>query len=105
MGNDTKLKKINPFLQKWKKDYIFKTMANSVLSFSVTVLFALYNGFLGIRLLSVWHGSICVFYFLLVAIRGMILLTEKNNIIDGHVRKASKYGTYSCDHDGYLYDI
>lgn len=56
-----------------------KLMAGTVLSFSVTVLFALYNGFLGVRLLSVWHGSICVFYLLLAAIRGIILLTERNN--------------------------
>ncbi len=54
-------------------------MASTVLSFSVTILFALYNGFLGIRSLSIWHGSICVFYLLLAAIRGIILLTEKNN--------------------------
>ncbi len=56
-----------------------RLMASTVLSFSVTILFALYNGFLGIRLLSIWHGSICVFYLLLAAIRGIILLTEKNN--------------------------
>ena len=57
----------------------FKTLASSVISFSVTILFALYNGFLGIRLLSIWHGGICVFYLLLAATRGIILLTEKNN--------------------------
>ena len=66
-------------VKKWRKDYIFKTMASAALSFSVTILFALYNGYLGIRLLSVWHGSTCVFYLLLAAIRGMILLTEKKN--------------------------
>lgn len=79
MENETVFGKIKRFLQKWKEDYIFKTMASSVISFGVTVLFALYNGFLGVRLLSVWHGSICVFYLLLVAVRGMILWTEKNN--------------------------
>lgn len=79
MENETVFEKIKRFLQKWKRDYIFKTMTSSVISFGATVLFALYNGFLGIRLLSVWHGSICVFYLLLVAVRGMILWTEKNN--------------------------
>lgn len=68
-------------IEKWKKDYTFKTIAGSMISFGSTVLFALYNGFLGIRLSSVWHGSICVFYLLLVAIRGIILLTEKRNAI------------------------
>ncbi len=79
MENDTRFEKIKPFLKCWKKDYIFKTMASTVLSFSATILFALYNGFLGICLLSIWHGGICVFYLLLAAIRGIILLTEKNN--------------------------
>lgn len=78
MENNTKGEKIKLFLEMWKNDYGFKTMAGSGISFGVTILFALYNGFLGIRLLSVWHGSICVFY-LLIAIRGMILLTEKKN--------------------------
>lgn len=79
MGNDTKLYKISSFLKNWKKDYYVKTLASSVISFGVTIIFALYNGFLGIRLLSIWHGGICIFYFLLAAIRGIILLTEKNN--------------------------
>ncbi len=79
MENDTKFYKIKSFLKSWKKDYIFKTLVSSVVSFTVTIIFALYNGFLGIRLLSIWHGGICVFYLLLAAIRGIILLTEKNN--------------------------
>lgn len=79
MGNRFLFNKIKPFLEKRKKDYIFKTMVNSAFSFFVTLLFALYNGFLGIRLSSVWHGSISIFYLLLVIIRGMILFTERNN--------------------------
>jgi len=72
---------IKSIIEKRKKDYTFKTIVSSVISFGVTVLFALYNGFLGIYLSSVWHGSICVFYLLLVAIRGMILLAEKRNVM------------------------
>ncbi len=88
MENDTKFDKIKYLLKDWRKDYIFKTLASSVISFSVTVLFALYNGFLGIRLLSIWHGGICVFYLLLAAIRGIILLTEKNNKARGDKQKS-----------------
>lgn len=80
MENDERHGKIKLFLETWKKDYDFKTMASSVISISVTMLFALYNGFLGICLLSKWHGSICVFYLLLTAIRGMILLAEQRNL-------------------------
>ena len=62
--------------KKWNENYIFKTLTSSTVSLCVTTLFALYHGFLGIVLSSIWHGSICVFYLLLVAIRGIILLTE-----------------------------
>ncbi len=78
MKNDTALKKAKSILEKRKNDYAFKTMTSSLISFGVTVLFAFYNGVLGIKLSSIWHGSICVFYLLLVAIRGMILISEKN---------------------------
>lgn len=73
------VKIIRPILKSQETDYRLKTLASASLSFCVTVLFALYNGFLGVRRLSIWHGSICVFYLLLAAIRGVILLTEKNN--------------------------
>lgn len=79
MENDAKFKKMLSFRKSLKKDYISKTIASAVLSFSITVLFALYNGFLGVCLSSIWHGSICVFYLLLAAIRAVILLTENNN--------------------------
>lgn len=38
--------------------------------FAVTVAFALYNGILGAIYASVWHGSICLYYLLLSALRG-----------------------------------
>lgn len=82
------IENMNSFLKKWKKDYFFKTIASSMMSFVITMIFALYNGFLGIHLLSVWHGSICVFYLFLVIIRGMILLTEKRNIVQNEHEKA-----------------
>lgn len=47
-------------------------------SFGMTILFAIYNGFLGIYQFSIWHGSIGIYYLLLAGIRGIILLTEKN---------------------------
>ena len=66
-------------MKKQKTDYGFNTMVSSLISFSFTILFALYNSFLGIYSLSIWHGSICIFYLFLVAIRGMILPEEKNS--------------------------
>ena len=87
MENDAALEKIKLLFGKWKKDYNFKTLVSAANSFGITILFALYNGFLGIRLLSVWHGSICVYYLLLAAIRGIILLTEKRNAAKDEAEK------------------
>lgn len=87
MENNAIHKKVESFLKRQKQDYIFNTIIGSLMSFCVTVLFALYNGFLGIHNLSVWHGSICVFYLLLAMIRGTILLTKKNNIKRDEIKR------------------
>ena len=66
-------------LQAWRENYIYQTLMSAALSFGCTVLCALYNGYLGLWYGSVWHGNIGIFYCLLIAIRGMILLTENRN--------------------------
>lgn len=65
------------FWKAWKENDGLKTIVSAALSLCVTPLYALYHGYLGIFAHSLWHGSICVFYLLLVAIRGTILLTEQ----------------------------
>ena len=63
---------------RWMKDYDSKTFMNSTASLVLTSIFAMYNGFLGIRHQSVWHGSVCVYYLLLILLRSLIILTEKS---------------------------
>ncbi|MBR4658920.1 MAG: hypothetical protein IKP26_06660 [Clostridia bacterium] len=46
-------------------------------SFAVTVVFALYNGFLGAYHASLWHGTICVYYLVLSILRGLIIFSER----------------------------
>ena len=65
------------FWKAWKENDGLRTIVSAALSLCVTPLYALYHGYLGIFAHSLWHGSICVFYLLLVAIRGTILLTEQ----------------------------
>ena len=67
------------FLRMWREDYIGQTLMSAAVSFSITVLFTLCHGYLGLCYGSVWHGSIGVFYLLLMVIRGTVLLTEKRN--------------------------
>ena len=75
--------------KKWSENYSFKTLAGSTVSLCITILFALYHGFLWLALSSILHGSICVFYLLLVTIRGIILLTEHK--IKSKSEKAKQY--------------
>lgn len=65
------------FVSRWNSDYDFKTITAAGLSLAVTGAFALYNGFLGAYLPSVWYGTICVYYIILTALRGSIILAEK----------------------------
>ncbi len=69
----------NSFIEKYRTDYEFKTFSGAWLSLGITVLFALYNGYLGIASLSLWHGSIAIYYILLAVIRGIILISERKN--------------------------
>ncbi|MBR4700948.1 MAG: hypothetical protein IKP19_04555 [Oscillospiraceae bacterium] len=77
---------IKQFLGRWKNDFDFKTLTASFNSLAVTVLFALYNGFLGVYHASLWHGTICVYYLILSALRGLIVLSERR--IAGSAREA-----------------
>lgn len=62
---------------RWHADYDFKTFINSSGSMMVTAAFAAYNGFLGIAHASSWHGSICVYYLLLLLLRLTVLRAER----------------------------
>lgn len=77
---------IKQFLGRWKNDFDFKTLTASFNSLAVTVLFALYNGFLWVYHASLWHGTICVYYLILSALRGLIVLSERR--IAGSAREA-----------------
>ncbi len=50
---------------------------NTTISFVITILFALYNGILGIVNSSIWNGSICVYFILLTIMKIIILTTER----------------------------
>ena len=66
------------FFDRWKTDFDFKTVTAALGSLAATVLFALYNGFLGVYHSSLWHGTICVYYLVLVGLRTMIITARKN---------------------------
>lgn len=70
---------IKDHLSRWKSDYDFRTFVNTFGAILVTIIFALYNGYLGISHASAWHGGICIYYLLLVLIRGIVIVSERSN--------------------------
>ena len=72
------MSRVKHFFERRKTDYDFKTVTAALGSLVVTALFALYNGFLGVYHSSLWNGSICVYYMVLVGLRTMIIAARKN---------------------------
>ena len=69
--------RIKDFQKTWKSDYYFSTVFSSAISTLISIVFALYNGALGIVYQSWWHGLICVYYLLLATIRAILIGTRK----------------------------
>ena len=72
------MNRVKQFFDRRKTDYDFKTVTAALGSLFVTAIFALYNGFLGVYHSSLWNGSICVYYLVLVGLRTMIIAARKN---------------------------
>lgn len=64
-------------MARFRSDTDFSTAVLSSGTSLISLIFAIYNGFLGIYYQSLWHGSICVYYILLTLIRLYILFSEK----------------------------
>lgn len=71
--------RIKDFQKTWESDYYFSTVFSSAISTLISIVFALYNGALGIVYQSWWHGLICVYYLLLATIRAILIETRRKN--------------------------
>lgn len=71
------------------KDKERRAAFTAFFSFLISFVFAVYNGYFGIKLGSVWNGSICVYYILLTSVRGIIVFTEKKLSASDEVGKAT----------------
>ena len=65
------------FIDMWKADYQFKTLATSTLSALVGLGFTVLNVVLGIVYKSVWNISISVYYVLLAIVRGIVVHSQR----------------------------
>ena len=69
------------FIDMWKADYQFKTLATSTLSALVGLGFTVFNVVLGIVYKSVWNISISVYYVLLAIVRGIVVHSQRKVIV------------------------
>lgn len=70
---------VNTLRARWRESAALRAKAGTLGGFAATVAFALYNGVLGVSRSSVWHGSICVYYLLLSALRGGLLAVKRRS--------------------------
>lgn len=68
---------INQFRQIKKENYRLVTEISTALSAVINIAFMVFNGAMGVVYLSLWNGSICVYYLLLGLVRTMIVLAGR----------------------------
>ena len=75
------------FIDMWKADYQFKTLATSTFSALVGLGFTVFNVVLGIVYKSVWNISISVYYVLLAIVRGIVVHSQRKVIVADNQNK------------------
>ncbi len=68
-----------PFLNKMVKEGGYRMLVLTIFGFVLNILFALYQGVLGIVFLSAWAGSLSAYYIMLSLYRGRLLLLAKKS--------------------------
>ena len=79
------------FIDMWKADYPFKTLATSTLSALVGLGFTVFNVVLGIVYKSVWNISISIYYVLLAIVRGIVVLSQRKVNVADNQKKQEQY--------------
>jgi len=79
-----KLANGNRFTRKYIESYGIRTLVSSTISFTVSVLFGIFNGILGIWASSVWYGALSLYYISAAIIYGILLLNLKSSNKKGY---------------------
>lgn len=67
---------IKKLINKIRNDYDRKTFILASASAVIYFTYSIYNGILGIILKSIWNGSICIYYLLLLTIKSYLVISE-----------------------------
>ena len=85
------------FTARLMRDFGFRSVIFTIGSLAFSLLFGVFNGVLGILDLSVWYGSLAVYYIILVCLRSGIILyhgkKRRGIFVDGREREAKIYRT------------
>ncbi|MDE6598080.1 MAG: hypothetical protein K2K60_05535 [Clostridia bacterium] len=65
------------FFTKLKTDGAYRASVAFIISFVVSVMYALYNGIYGILFSSAWFGALALYYIILSALRGGVMITTR----------------------------
>lgn len=68
---------IQNLIYKIKNDYDYKTFILAGISSIICFGYSLYNGILGVICNSLWNGSICIYYLLLLIFKFLLIFFEK----------------------------
>lgn len=63
-----------------KEDKRYRIILFAISGFSINILYALYNGVLGIISHSIWFLSLCAYYIILSSMRLGVILQDRRNI-------------------------
>lgn len=70
-------------IMRWKEtvkifrdDFERRTFLSSSGALLISVVFAFYNGYLGLRYESLWYGSICIYYIILGILRAFLVVAD-----------------------------
>ena len=62
------------------RNFGFRTVIFAIGSFLMSLLFSLFNAYMGIKNSSIWYGALAAFYIALAFLRGGVLIYHKNRI-------------------------
>lgn len=63
-----------------KEDKRYRIVSFAICGFSINILYALYNGVLGIISHSIWFLSLCAYYTILSSMRFGVVMQDRRNI-------------------------
>ncbi len=77
-GRITEILESNELSSRMIKNFGFRTVVTATISFAGSIIYAVFNGALGIIYSSIWYGALASYYILISFTRGGLLLYQKN---------------------------